>query len=135
MTEELFTFLVVEGEHQGRNRVYKKGEIFQSQYPLDTMFVNKFQRVTDKRAVDIPPKQVKPDTRMSFVFADAEDVSEQFPKAAEHNLSVFKDTLGGFAVTMLQEGVEPVNIAPVVFGSKKQVNQWISEYLSSNAKD
>ncbi len=43
MTQELYTVKVVSGEHEGRHRSYKAGEIFRSQYPLHELFPNKFE--------------------------------------------------------------------------------------------
>jgi hypothetical protein len=132
--QQIYRFMVLEGIFRGKERTYERGEIFESPYPLDEMFVNKFQRMSDTVIRDevLPPKRVKPDTRMTFVFADAEDVTGSYPLAHENNLRVFKDTRGGFAV--VADGIpdeDLMNIAPTVMGSKKQVNEWLTSYLQS----
>ncbi|MDR2116770.1 MAG: hypothetical protein LBP87_10375 [Planctomycetaceae bacterium] len=132
--DKTYTFTVLEGEHQGVKKTYKKGETFQSQYPLDQMFVGKFLRGAEVIAVDI---KKAPDTRMIFVFADADDVTHLFPVAAEHELRVFVDAMGGFAVAAAQnEGDDDLmNLAPTVMGSKQQVNKWLAEYIKRQEKE
>jgi hypothetical protein len=125
--KKTYIFTVLEGEHQGVNKTYRKGDTFESNYPLDTMFVGKFMRGAERVLSDV--KKAKPDTRMSFVFSDAEDVTIQFPLAKEHNLHVFKDAMGGHAVAILDEDTEePINIASTVMGTKQAVNKWLIEY-------
>lgn len=58
MEQELFTVKVVSGEHEGRHRSYKAGEIFRTQYPLHTMFPNKFELLPNTPA----PIEEGPDT-------------------------------------------------------------------------
>lgn len=124
--DKSYTFTVIDGEHQGVQRVYKKGDTFQSQYPLDRMFVGKFQRGAETVMVDV---KKAPDTKMSFVFADADDVTAQFPIAAENELRVFEDAMGGYAVTSAHgDGVDLMNLASTVMGSKQQVNKWLAAY-------
>jgi hypothetical protein len=130
-TQKVYRFLVLEGVHHGKDRVYKKGEIFEDIHPLDEIFVGKFQRISDVIYRDeITPKQQKPDTRMMFVFADALDITAKFPAAQNNNLRVFKDSTGGHAVACA--GVsedELMNIAPTVMGTKRQVDEWLASYL------
>jgi hypothetical protein len=114
---------------------YKAGDIIEANIPLDELFVGKFQRLSNEvyQADLVPKRQVKQDTRMIFVFADATDVSGSFPLAQENNLRVFKDAMGGYAVAVA--GVPDdtlMNIAPTVMGDKKQVKEWLTSYLNSH---
>lgn len=125
-SKKMYTFTVIDGEHQGFAKAYKKGETFQSEYPLDKMFIGKFSRGSDTVVVDVK-KPVS--TRMTFVFSDADDVTEQFPLAKENKLRVFKDAMGGHAVATLDDdNGEPVNVASSIMGSKQAVNKWLIDY-------
>jgi len=44
---KVYRFTVIEGVHHGKDRLYKKGDTFESPYPMDEMFVGKFQRLSD----------------------------------------------------------------------------------------
>jgi len=132
--QKVYRFTVIEGVHQGKDRLYKKGDTFESPYPMDELFVGKFQRLSDIIYRDeVAPKPQRPDTRMMFVFADAIDITAKFPAAQDNDLRVFKDSTGGHAVA--SAGVsddELMNIAPTVMGNKKQVDEWLASYLKSN---
>ncbi|MDR2170674.1 MAG: hypothetical protein LBP59_11070 [Planctomycetaceae bacterium] len=127
------TFMIIEGEHQGAQRKFKKGDIFQSEYPLDTMFVGKFTRVSKSEEVPVDvPKGKSVGNRLTFVFADAQDVTNSFPSAIEHHLKVYKDATGGYAVTSeIVKGIEPLNLAPSILGSKTSVTKWLNTYIES----
>jgi len=130
---KMYRFTVTEGVHHGKDRVYKKGDTFESPYPMDEIFVGKFQRLSDVIYREEPaPKPQKPDTRMTFVFADATEVTAKFPLAQENNLRVFKDSTGGHAVASADvNDDELMNIAPTVMGTKKRVDEWLASYLQS----
>ncbi|MDR3197958.1 MAG: hypothetical protein LBU34_08845 [Planctomycetaceae bacterium] len=132
-TKKMYTFTVVEGEHQGFQKIYKKGDTFQSEYPLDTMFVGKFLRGADVITVDVR----KPvNGRNLFAFADADEVTEQFPLAKEHDLRVFKDAMGGHVITSAADtSSEPMNLASTIMGSKPAVNKWLVEYAKRQEQD
>jgi hypothetical protein len=132
--DKMYTFTVADGEHQGVKKIYKRGESFQSQYPLDKMFIGKFVRGAEVITVDV--KNRTSDTRLTFVFADAEDVTDQFPLASEHELRVFKDSVGGYAVASAQEDINDLmNLAPTVMGSKSQVKKWLTSYVESQERE
>jgi hypothetical protein len=134
-SKPLYTFTVLEGEHHGYRRIYKKNETFQSELELDKLFVGKFSRMTDK---DIPvdsPKAKQLDTRLSFVFADAQDITASFPLAVQNELKVFKNGQGGHViVSALDKSSEPANLADTILGSKKLVSQWLVAYVERIAK-
>jgi len=135
MSQKVYTFTVVEGEHQGVKKVYKKGDSFTSQYPLDKMFIGKFLRVSDTVPHDDTIRSKQVDTRLTFVFEDAAEVTEQYPLASDNDLRVFKDATGGFAITTAySDGAEPLNIAPQILGSKAQVNSFLKAYLKSQVE-
>lgn len=149
---KLYTFRVIGGEHIGNKRNYKNGYTFQSRYPLDEIFVGKFDRVPDEPVVvddeEGPPKHLIPQKEgvtspygeirkpmREFNFDEAADVTRLFPKAKEANLSVYKDELGGYAVAEAEAKVK-VNLAESIMSSKKQVNAFITAFtVSSPAED
>jgi hypothetical protein len=132
--QKIYRFRVLEGEHRERNRVFQKGEEFESPYPLDEMFVGKVLRMSDVVERYVPERKVQPDTRMMFVFADANEVTGSFPIAQEHKLRVFKSATGHYAVAAADmPDDELMNIAPNIFGGKKQVNEWLASYAESKA--
>jgi hypothetical protein len=136
--KKYYTFTVLEGEHQGFKQAYKKGETFQSLHPLDELFKGKFMRLLDSNI----PRDIKPqgkssdDGRLTFVWADADDVSDSFPLATKHKLKVYKDARGGYAIASeLVKGVEPLNLAPSILGSKAQVTKFLTSYVESQLAD
>jgi hypothetical protein len=152
---KLYTFRVAAkaGEHIGNKRNYKSGYTFQSRYPLDELFVGKFDRVPDEPVVvddeDGPPKRlipakeevtapygdIKQPALAEFVFEEASDITRLFPKAKELKLAVYKNTTGGYAVAEPEAKVK-VNLADGVLGSKKQVNEFLESFQSaSTAQD
>jgi len=88
--QKTYRLCVLEGEYRGKDRTYKKGDVFESPYPLDKMFVNKFQRMSENVILDeiLTPRRNSPDTRMMFVFADSTDVTASYPQAQENNVTV-----------------------------------------------
>ena len=141
--EELYTFQVLEGEHCGNRRIYKKGDCFESNYPLDTMFINKFQRIPNKPLPADDRPRVQGRTRsaaeatremMSFTFDEASNVTHMFPVAAKADLEVYKDSLGGYAVVEKGAMVK-VNLADQILGSKKKVTEFLSAYEPVDLSD
>jgi hypothetical protein len=130
------TFQVIAGVHYGNNRVYKEGEALKSDEPLDQMFVGKFRRIAEDDAIPYDkPKGNPVNTRLTFVFQDAEDVTNSFSLAKEHKLKVYKDTTNGYAISSeLVEGIEPLNLAPNILGSKQAVTAWLKSYIAKQTK-
>jgi len=139
--QKLYTFRVIGGEHLGSKRTYKKGYTFQSRYPLDEMFVGKFDRVPDTPVIlddDTPDKryipQKKAEVQLPFDFDEAADVTHMFPAAKDADLAVYKNALGGYAVIDANAKIK-VNLADEVLGSKKSVNSFISSLASPSKQD
>ncbi len=151
--KEVYTFQVLAGEHQGNLRKYVKGDTFRSQYPLDTMFTGKFQRLpnaplpVDEAPVEktrprtaaaddiyphIPNNQLK--DMMPFSFTEAADVTHLFPTAKVVGLSVYKDALGGYAVAEAEAKVK-TNLADQILGSKKKVSEFLADFAPSDKAD
>lgn len=134
-----YVFQVLAGEHQGIRRVYKKGEIFRSNYELDVLFgKEKFQRLPDsgvtsdveperKRRSDVADRVIK--EMLPFTFDEASNVTHLFPEAAEHGLAVYKDSLNGYAIAEADAKVKE-NLAGGVLGSKKAVNAWLKDFTA-----
>jgi hypothetical protein len=130
---KMYTFTVIDGEHEGLQKTYKKGDTFRSQYPLDEMFIGKFLRGADIIMVD---SKKALDTRMMFVFSDADDVTEKFPIASENELRVFKDAMGGYAVASARANdIDLTNLAPTIMGTAKQVNTWLVAYAKRKEQE
>lgn len=151
MTQELFTFQVMAGEHQGTRQKYVKGDIFQSIYELDKMFVGKFQRIPNSQApvedaqrvvvsneeqANVPAalrtrKIHKPTgivkEPLPFSFAEAVDVTHLFTEAHDTGLSVYKDALGSYAIAEAS-AVEKKNLAGQVLGSRAQVRVFLKDF-------
>ena len=137
--EGRYVFQVLAGEHQGIRRVYKKGEIFRSNYELDVLFgKEKFQRLPDsgvssdveperKRRSDIAERVIK--EMLPFTFDEASNVTHLFPVAAEHGLAVYKDSLNGYAIAEAEAKVKE-NLAGGVLGSRKAVNEWLKDFTA-----
>lgn len=143
--KQVFTFQVLAGEHIGNKRSYKKGECFQSQYPLDEMFVGKFQRMPSQPLPpdDLPEQTLargqvvqnsQPNQNMAFSFAAATNVTNVFPLAKKVKFEVFKDEMGGFAVTEATAQIK-TNLADQVLTSKKEVNAFISRFLPAEGEN
>lgn len=92
-----FRFLGSQFNHQGRS--YKKGDIIKSNKRLDEIFVNCFQLMDEVVPDDEEP--VRPKRKQEVVEEEEEeeeedtqdlgvDVTDQFPKAQEADLLVFK---------------------------------------------
>jgi len=136
-TKNINRFLVIEGQFRTGNAIYKKGDTIETHVALDELFANKFQRLSEVVFRDelSPNRQMKRDTKMLFVFADATEVTHQYPMAQDNNLRVFKDTTGSFAVAVAGIPDEDMmNIAPTIMGSKKQVNEWLGGYLQEHVQ-
>ena len=134
----LYTFQVLAGEHQGNRQKYVKGDIFRSQYELDKMFVEKFQRLPNSPAMNDDTnaqqsKRVKKE-QPPFNFTDATNVSHMFPSVKTAGLSIFKDSTGGYAVAVADAKV-PMNIAGEIFDTKAKVAAYLKDFETSDAPD
>ena len=150
--KEVYTFQVLAGEHQGNLRKYVKGDTFRSQFPLDTMFAGKFQRLpnaplpvdeapVEKKMPNAPADEIHPhipngqiQEMMPFSFTEAADVTHLFPAAKEAGLAVYKDALGGYAVAEADAKVK-TNLAGQILGSKKKVNLFLADFATSDEAD
>ena len=146
----LYTFQLIAGSHQGNKKRYKKGDVVQTHQPLDEMFVGKFQRlpnapaiiddgpdrihaVTDDDARPISPADKIRDV-VPFSFTEATNVTHLFADAKAAGLSVYKDSLGGYAVAEKDAKVL-TNIAGVILGSKKKVAEFLANFVPSDLPD
>lgn len=151
MAQELYTFQVIAGEHQGNKRKYVKGEIFQSVNELDILFAGKFQRIPNTPAPieDVAPTDAVPPALqerkltvpngtpkepLPFSFVESANVSHLFPEATTAGLEVFKDSLGGYAVA--ETGVQvKQNLAGQVLSSKQKVKDFLADFTPAEGKD
>ena len=76
MATEFYTVQVKSGEHQGRHRTYKTGDVFRTQFPLHKMFVNKFELIPNTPA----PIEEGPDTIRTVL--DAKEAKDQRAEGA-----------------------------------------------------
>lgn len=136
---QLYTFTVLSGEHQGNKRVYKQGQMFRSQYPLDELFPGKFQRMPNSPApLDDSDQAAEKGSQAKrvaapeapFDFEDATDVTHMFAVAQTAGLTVYKNSVGGFGVA--EAGAKKLeNLAGQTLKSKKQVNQFLADFKPS----
>lgn len=115
----------------GRN--VQRGEVFESDLPLDTLFVGKFERVYKEAEAEAEAEAPKaPDNteqgalteKKECVSSDREDVTTEFPGAAEAGLVVVKDKKGW---CVYDEGNAPINEKPL---RKKDVLEIVAEYTT-----
>lgn len=122
-------FQLLAGTYEG----HKKGDVFDSDLPLDTMFINKFARRHDvERAIETalsevaPAKKKKsatteeqPATEDASDASHGDDVTSDFPQAVSRKLSVFS-VKKGFDV---YDGKTRMNDKPLK--TAKKVNELI----------
>ena len=108
-------FQVLCGEYVVGDKTYQRGDVVTTDNPLDEMFVNAFKRVGEFKE-DEPQQEPEP-----------EDVSNNFPLAANNGLVVMQQADGKLNLFDKNDLANPLNEEPLTKGG---INKLVKEFLA-----
>lgn len=145
--------LIANGKHVENDRIFKKGDVVESNTPLDTLFRLKFRRMPDSTnpSIGVPtpalaaklqeqqeamksPEPPAPVEVMEVVSGEINsptvhdygtNVTDSYPEATEGGFSVFKK---GLSYSVVKDGAA-VNEHPL---KKREVNDFLSNLLKNS---